>query len=152
MNRIIGACIAALLCAAQAWAGDVAVSDAWTRATVPGQSSAVLRFFITSRKDAQLLEISSPLAGAAELHSMTHEQGVMKMRPLKSLPLPAGKKTELGSDGNHVMLLELKQSLKEGESVPFSLTVQFADKHKETVKAAAVVKPLDESGHHHHSH
>lgn len=150
MNRFIGACIAALLCTAQAWAGDVVVSDAWARATVPGQSSAVLRFFVTSRKDAQLLEISSPLAGAAEIHSMTHEQGVMKMRPLKSLPLPAGKKIELGSEGSHVMLLELKQPLKEGESVPFSLTVQFTDKRKETVKVVAVVKPLDES--HHHSH
>ena len=151
MNRIIGACIAALLCAGQAWAGEVAVSDATTRATVPGQSGAVLRFFVTSSKDAQLLEISSPLAGAAEIHSMTHEQGVMKMRPLKSLALPAGKKIELGSEGNHVMLLDLKQPLKEGDSVPFILTVQFTDKRKETVKAVAVVKPLDD-GHHHHSH
>lgn len=152
MNRIIGACIAVLMCAAQSWASEVAVSDAWTRATVPGQSGTVLRFFVTSQKEAQLLEVSSPLAGLAEMHSMTHEQGVMKMRPLKSLPLPAGKKTELGSDGNHVMLIELKKPLKEGESVPFSLIVQFADKRKETVKAVAVVKPLDESGHHHHSH
>lgn len=149
MGRVIGACIATLLCAAQAWAGEVAVSDAWTRATVPGQTSAVLRFFVTSQKEAQLLEVSSPLAGLAEMHSMTHEQGVMKMRPLKLLQLPAGKKIELGSDGNHVMLLELKKPLKEGESVPFSLTVQFGDKRKETVKAVAVVKPLDESGHHH---
>ncbi len=152
MGRIIGACITALLSIAQAWAGEVAVSDAWARATVPGQSSAVLRFFVISQKEAQLLEVSSPLAGLAEMHSMSHEQGVMKMRPLKSLLLPAGKKIELGSDGNHVMLIELKKPLKEGESVPFSLTVQFTDKRKETVKATAVVKPMDESGHHHHSH
>lgn len=152
MNRIVGLCIAVLMCAAQSWAGEVTISDAWTRATVPGQSGAVLRFFVTSRKEAQLLEVSSPLAGLAEMHSMTHDQGVMKMRPLKSLSLPAGEKIELGSDGNHVMLLELKKPLKEGESVPFSLSVQFADKRKETVKAVAVVKPLDESSHQHHSH
>lgn len=139
------------MCAAQAWAGEIVVSEAWTRATVPGQSGAVLRFFVTSQKDAQLLEVASPAAGAAEMHSMSHDQGVMKMRPLKSLTLPAGKKIELGSEGNHVMLLELKKPLKEGENVPFSLIVQFADKRKETIKAVAVVKPLDES-HQHHSH
>lgn len=149
MGKVSGMGIAALLCAAQAWAGDVAVSDAWTRATVPGQSGAVLHLSIVSRKDAQLLAVSSPAAGAAEMHSMTHDKGVMKMRPLESLALPAGKTVELGSDGNHVMLLDLKQPLKAGDSVPFSLDVQFANKRKETVKAVAVVKPMDES---HHGH
>ncbi|MBI5658225.1 MAG: copper chaperone PCu(A)C [Nitrosomonadales bacterium] len=149
MGKVIWAGVAALLCAAQAWAGDVAVSDAWTRATVPGQSGAVLRFFVTSRKDAQLLKVSSAAAGAVEMHSMTHDKGVMKMRPIESLALPAGKTVELGSEGNHVMLLDLKQPLKAGDSVPFSLVVQFADKRKATVKAAAIVKPLDES---HHGH
>ena len=45
--------VAALLCAAQACAGDVTVSDAWTRATVPGQEGAALQFSITSKKDAR---------------------------------------------------------------------------------------------------
>lgn len=142
MGKVIGVSIAALLCVAQAYAGDVTVSDAWTRATVPGQSGAVLRFFVTSQKNAQLLAVSSPVAGAVELHNMTHDKGVMKMRPIAALPLPAGKMVELGSEGNHVMLLELKQPLKAGDTVPFSLDVQFAGKRKATVKAAAEVRPL----------
>ena len=146
--------VAALLCTAQAWAGDVAVSGAWTRATVPGQSGAVIRFSITSQKEAQLVAISSTAAGTVEMHSMTHDNGVMKMRPIKSLPLPAGKAVDLGSEGNHVMLLNLKQPLKAGDSVPFSLTVQFADKRKVTVKSVAEVKSLDGSrdDHEHHQH
>ncbi|MBI4937830.1 MAG: copper chaperone PCu(A)C [Nitrosomonadales bacterium] len=142
MGRVLWVGLAALLCAAQARAGEVAVSDAWARATVPGQSGAVLRFSVTSQKEAKLLGVSSPVAGVVEMHSMTHDKGVMKMRPIASLPLPPGKTVELGSEGNHVMLLELKQPLKAGDSIPFSLAVQFAGKRKATVQATAAVRPL----------
>lgn len=144
--------IAALLCAAQAWAGEVAVSGAWARATAPGQEVAVMQFSITSKKEAQLVAISSPVAGVVEIHRMSHDNGVMKMHAIESLPLPAGKAVDLEAGGIHVMLLNLKQPLKAGESVPFSVTVQFADKHKATVKARAEVKPLTAShdGHNHH--
>ncbi len=145
--------IAALLCAAQAWAGDVVVSGAWTRATAPGQEGASMQFSIISKQEAQLVEISSPVAGAVEIHSMTHDNGVMKMHAIEFLPLPAGKAVDLGASGSHVMLLNLKHPLKAGENVPFTVTVQFADKHKATVKAKAEVKPLiashDEHEHHH---
>ena len=144
--------IAALLCAAQAWAGDVAVSGAWARATAPGQEDASMQFSITSKQEAQLVAIFSPVAGAAEIHSMTHNNGVMRMHAIESLPLPAGKSVDLGASGIHVMLLKLKQPIKAGESVPFTVTVQFAGKHKATVKANAEVKPLTDNhdGHEHH--
>lgn len=139
------AAIAAMLCAAQAWAGDVSVSGAWTRASVPGQTGAALQFSITSRIDAQLVAISSSVADSAEIHSMTRENGVMKMHAIESLPLPAGKTVDLGASGNHVMLNDLKHPLKAGQNIPFTVTVQFADKHKATVKASAEVKPLTAS-------
>lgn len=144
--------IAALLCAAQAWAGDVAVSGAWARATAPGQESAAMQFSITSKQEAQLVAISSPVAGAVEMHSMTHDNGVMKMHAIEFLPLPAGKEVDLGASGIHVMLLNLKHPLKAGESIPFTVTVQFAGKHKATVKTNAEVKPLTDGhdGHEHH--
>ncbi len=145
--------IAALLCAAQAWAGDVAVSGAWVRATAPGQESAALQFSITSKQEAQLVSISSPVAGAVELHRMTHDNGVMKMHAIEFLPLPAGKAVDLGASGIHVMLLNLKKPVSAGGSIPFTVTVQFADRHKATMKANAEVKPLtdnhDEHEHHH---
>lgn len=143
--------IAALLYAAQAWAGEVTVSDAWTRATVPGQGSAALQFSISSQKEAQLVAISTTAAEGVEIHSMTHKDGVMRMHAIESLPLPAGKVVDLGAQGNHVMLLNLKQPFKAGESIPFTVTVQFADKRKATAKASARVKSLTEGfgGHQH---
>ncbi len=136
------AAVAALLCAAQAWAGEVAVMGAWTRASVPGQTGAALQFSITCREDAQLVGISSPVAGSVEIHNMTRENGVMKMHAIESLSLPAGKPVDLGASGNHVMLNDLKRPLKAGESIPFMVTVQFADRHKATMKASAEIKPL----------
>jgi copper(I)-binding protein len=129
-----------LLCAAQAWASDVTVNHAWARATAPGQDSGSIQFSVKSKKAAKLVAVSSPVAGAAEIHSMTHEDGKMKMRAVESVVLPAGLEIDLGKDGGHIMLLNLKQPLKAGADVPFTLTVEFADKHKETVNAKARVR------------
>ena len=100
------------------------------------------------------MAIVSPVAGAVEIHGMTHDNGVMKMRAIDFLPLPAGKMVKLGASGNHVMLLNLKNPLKAGESVPLTITVEFSDKRKEKVNVSAEVKPLtasrDEHGHHTH--
>ena len=144
--------IVMLFCAAQAWAENVVVSDASARATAPGQESAAIRFSITSKKEARLVAIVSPIAGAVEIHSMTHDNGVMKMRAIEFLPLPAGKMVKLGASGNHVMLLNLKNPLKAGESVPLTITVEFADKRKEKLNVSAEVKPLAASRDEHERH
>ena len=104
-----------------------------------------MQFSITSKKEAKLLSISSPAASSVEIHSMVHENGKMKMRSVDSIALPAGKSVDLGKSGNHVMLLNLKQPLKTGESVPLKLTIEFADKHKANVDAKAEIKPLGAS-------
>ena len=154
MRKYLLVGIAALMCAAQAWAAEVKVTGAWARATAPGQSGAVLQFSITSAEDAYLVGIASPVAGAVEMHSMALENGVMKMRPITSLPLPAGKQVDLASSGNHVMLLKLKQPLKEGDTVPVTLTVKFTDAHKEKINVKAEVRALTGSSesHEHHDH
>jgi len=123
----------------------ITVSDAWGRATAPGQDSGSVQFSITSKKDAKLVAITSPAAGSVEIHSMAHEDGKMKMRAVESLILPAGKAVDLEKSGNHVMLLNLKQPLKAGDSVPLTLTIEFADKHKATVDAKAEIRPMTES-------
>nr|SPS06127.1 conserved protein of unknown function [Candidatus Nitrotoga fabula] len=138
----------------QAWAGNVAVSDASARATAPGQDSATIRFSIASQKDGRLVAVSSAIAGAVEIHGMVHESGMMKMRPMDSLPLPAGKTVKLGAGGTHVMLLGLKKPLKTGDIVPLVITVEFADKKQEKVDVNAEVKPLaaGRGGHDHSMH
>ena len=146
--------IVMLFCAAQAWAGNVVVSNASALATAPGQETAAIRLTITSKTEARLVAIASPVAGAVEIHGMTHENGMMKMRALEFLPLPAGKKVRLGTSGNHVMLLNLKNPLKAGDNVPLTITVEYADKRKEKVNVNAEVKSIiaSRNEHEHHTH
>lgn len=113
-------------------AGDLAaatpavqVNDAWVRATVPGQKGSGAFFKITAKAATRLVGISSPVAGVAEVHEMKMEGDVMKMRALTGLDLPAGKTVELKSGGYHLMLMDLKQTLVAGSSVP--VTLMFKD-------------------------
>ena len=145
--------IGALLFTAQATAGEVTVSDAWARATAPGQDSGVVFMHITSRKKANIIAVSSSVAGSADIHSMAHENGVMKMRVMETLPLPAMRKVVLASGGDHLMLNDLKQPLQAGGNVTITLTVQYADKRTERIKVKAEIRSLTDShdmhDHHH---
>lgn len=133
--------LAGMLLGGAACAADsgVTVDDAWARATAPGQDSGAVQFSIASKKAAKLAAIASPVAGAVELHRMTHENGKMEMRAVEFLALPAGKVVDLEKSGYHVMLINLKQPLKAGDRVPLTLTIEFANKHKATVEVKAEV-------------
>src|SRR5271169_2145250 len=100
--------VATLLFAVQAWAGEVEVSGAWVRASASGQDSAAVSLHITSRKDARLVAVSSTVSASAQIHTMKHENGMMMMRPVDALPLPAEHEIALG-DGDHIMLIGLKK-------------------------------------------
>lgn len=154
-----GALLAALALNISAYAGGIQVDGAWSRASAPGQDSAMVDFSISSKQAATLVGASSPACNSVELHSMTHEGGVMKMREVKSLELPAGKRINLGESGYHLMLIGLKAPLKAGETVPLTLKVRTADKRETKVEVSAEVKPLVEAraesapaGHAHHHH
>lgn len=119
------------------------VKDAWVRATVPQQQASGLFAEITSAKGGRLVAVSSPVAGVVEIHEMAMDGNVMKMRALPDgLPLPAGQAVMLKPGGYHVMLMGLKQQLKAGDKIPFTLTVEDADKTRETVKIEAPVRAL----------
>jgi copper(I)-binding protein len=66
----------------------------------------------------------------------------MKMRAMKALDLPAGKSVELKPGGYHVMLMDLKQQMKEGDTVPMTLVVEGKDKKRTTIEVKAAVKAL----------
>lgn len=160
MNNLyrIGGLLAALLLSVNVYAGDVSAEGAWSRATAPGQDAAMVDVSITSKQAATLVGFSSPACKSAELHSMTHEGGVMKMREVKEIALPAGQRVNLGESGYHLMLLGLKAPLKAGEDVPLTLNVRLANKRIVKIEAKAAVKPLTEAkaaqdgGHMHHNH
>lgn len=146
MIKRIGLAVAALLWAAQSWAGDVAVSGASVRATAPGQDSAAVSLVITSQKEARLVGVSSPAATRGEIHIMKHENGMMVMQEVDALPLPAKQEVRLGH-GSHIMLVGLKQPLKAGGSVQLTLTIEYADKRRETIEIKADVTPLTADHH-----
>ena len=152
MKQILFACFLAMLSVSQAYADDVKVTKAWTRATAPGQDSASVQLTITSKTDATLVGVASGSAQSGEIHSMVMEGEVMKMRALESLPLPAKTPVTLGADGNHLMLIGLKNPLKVGHKLPFALTVKFADGHTSVIRVLAVIKPLETTGDEGHEH
>ena len=104
--------------------GGVTIADAWVRATVPGQNATGAYLEITSKEGATLVGVSSTSAGFSEVHEMSLEGGVMRMRPLPRLALPAGKTVALKPGGYHVMLMDLKQPLKAGDRVALSLKLE----------------------------
>jgi len=107
--------------AALAQAAAVKVEGAWARATVQGQKGTGAFMSLTAKDATQLVGISSPVAGVAEVHEMKMEGDVMKMRALPSLELPAGKKVELKPGGYHVMLMDLKAPLAKDSTIPVTL-------------------------------
>lgn len=108
-------------------AQTVEIKDAWARATVPGQKASGAFMKITAKEDAQLVGLSSPVAGVVELHEMKMEADVMRMRAVAGgLSLPAGKTLELKPGGYHVMLMDLKVTLTTDGTVPLTLVFRNA--------------------------
>jgi copper(I)-binding protein len=119
--------LSTLLLALPALADSVKVDAPWVRATAPGQKVAGAFMELTADADMTLVGGESPAARVVELHTMSMENGVMVMRPLKDIALPRGKTVQLKPGGLHVMLIDLKGQIKEGEQTPLTLTVRGAD-------------------------
>ncbi len=117
--------LAFTLVGASAQAQTVEIKDAWIRATAQGQQGTGAFMQITAKNGAKLLGVSSPMAGVAEVHEMKMDGDVMKMRAVPVLDLPAGKTVQLKPGGYHVMLMDLKQPMPKGSTVP--LTLRFQD-------------------------
>ncbi len=118
------AILACALLASTAAHAQVTVSEPWARATVPSQMATGAFMKLTAARDARLVGASSPVAGVVEVHEMALENNVMRMRAITSLALPAGQAVELKPGGFHVMLLDLKQTLKPGDTVPITLEIE----------------------------
>ncbi len=103
----------------------VEVSQAWVRATVPGQKGTGGFMRLTAKSATRLVGVSTPAAGIAEVHEMKMDGDVMTMRAVPALELPAGKTVELTPGGYHLMLMDLKAPLALNTTVP--MTLRFKD-------------------------
>lgn len=102
------------------------VEGAWVRSMVAGQQSAGGYMTLTASEAMQLIGITTPAADTAEVHQMKMEGDIMKMRAVPQLDLPAGQAVELKPGGYHIMLMELKQPLTSGMTVPMTLLLRNA--------------------------
>jgi copper(I)-binding protein len=102
--------------------GSIRVDNAYTRATVPGQQVAGGFMKIENKGAAdQLISASSPVSGDVQLHEMTMDGNVMKMRQVKEVVVPAGATVELKPGGLHLMFMNIKAPLTAGDTVPVKL-------------------------------
>ena len=99
------------------------VSHPWARATAPRQTVGAAYLGLMSPTADALVGASTPAADHAELHEMRMDGGVMRMRGVPALPLPAGQAVSLAPGGYHLMLVGLKHPLQAGET--FALQLRF---------------------------
>lgn len=107
-------------------AGGIELRDAWARASATQTSAAYLTIENRTGEDDTLLEVRSPVAERVEIHDMTMEDMVMRMRKLDDLPVAAGESVSLAPGGKHIMLIGLSGPLEEGASVPLTLVFEKA--------------------------
>jgi copper(I)-binding protein len=119
--------------AALAQPTQLEIDNAWAGAT-PGKSEIGAAYVtITSPTADRLVSASTPVAKKAELHTMSMQGMVMKMRPISGVDIPAGQPVNLKPGGEHIMLMGLNQPLREGQSFPLTLDFEKAGPHTVTV-------------------
>ena len=141
---VLGVMVSGLLAAparaVEVKAGDLVISQAWSRAT-PGGAKTGGGFLTIENKGSapdRLVAVSGDFAGKIEVHEMAVKNGVMTMRPVENgLTIEPGKTVTLAPGGYHLMMLDLKAPLKQGDKLP--VTLQFE-------KAGTVAISLDVQG------
>jgi copper(I)-binding protein len=136
----------ALLCwqTAGAQAPQVRVTDAWVRATVAGQEATGAFLTLESAVPLKLVAVRSPLAAVAEIHeTRVNAEGVMQMRAISQLDLPAGKVTQLQPGGHHIMLRGLAAQAKAGERTTLILVLEDAAQQRQEIEVPAQIRALN---------
>ncbi len=121
-------------------AGDLVISQAWSRATPNGAKVGTGYLTIENKGTSadKLVGVTGDVSPKIEVHEMSMNNGVMKMRPVEGgLTIDPGKTVKLAPNGYHLMIMDLKSPLKQGDKLP--LTLQFE-------KAGKVAVTLDVQG------
>jgi copper(I)-binding protein len=135
-------------------AGELTIAGPYARATVPHQPTGAAYMTIENagKTADKLIGASSPVAKSVQIHSMTMQGDVMKMREVSDVELKPSTRTELKpGDGYHLMLMGLKQPLKAGDKFPVTLTFEKAGKVEVPVRVEdKAAKDAKASGSRHH--
>jgi copper(I)-binding protein len=128
---LLVAAVAAPARAEEVKAGDLVISQGWSRATPNGAKigSGYLTIENKGTTPDRLVTVSADVAGKVEVHEMTMNNGVMTMRPVgNGLAIDPGKTVKLAPGGHHLMMFDLKSPLKQGDTLPITLTFEKAGK------------------------
>ena len=106
--------------------GDLVVENPWARESVTRTGAAYLTVRNGGDADDRLIGVASEVADRAELHGSKMQDGVMRMRPVEAVEVPAHGQAALKPGGLHVMLIGLKAPLEEGGSFALTLTFENA--------------------------
>ena len=145
-HAVAGAALLAIFLTAPAGAeevkaGDLVITQAWSRATPGGAKIGGGYLTIENKGSApdRLFGGSADVAGDVQVHEMSLNNGVMTMRALdKGLPIEPGKTVKLAPGGYHLMLLDLKSPLKQGDKLPVTLDFEKAGKVKLTFDVQSI--------------
>ncbi len=124
-----------------AWAGSLSVENAAVRAPL-GQNTTTAGYLVVkndSDQEIDLVSAASDGAGRVEIHDHIHENGIMKMVAVDRLSIPAQGEVVLKPHGKHLMIFDLKQPLKDGDTLPVTLT--FSDGSTLEIKAPVKTRP-----------
>jgi len=128
MRRHLIPLVVLALCSAPTLAvaddAPIVASDAWARPTLKGTRTGAVYLMLSNRGAAgdRLVGVSTPAAERAEVHEDITADGVMSMKPVPELALPAGASTAIEPGRYHIMLIGVKAPLAAGQSFPITLT------------------------------
>lgn len=117
------------------WANDasIVIEDSFARAAIQQQRNSAAFMLISnhSQHDMSVIGAQSDVAKVVELHTHKNDNGIMRMRKISQIELPAGQQVQLKHGGMHIMLLGLKKDLVADETI--DLTLLFSDKSEQTI-------------------
>ncbi len=144
-------CAPAMAPAHEFQVGDIRIVHPWARATPPGArvgAGGYLTVVNKSSIDDQLIEASSSTIAGIEVHATETVGGVSRMRAIPGgLPIPAGGRVSLGPGGTHLMLVEPKKALVQGELVRSTLRFKRAGTVEVEFVVDAIGAPKSASEH-----
>lgn len=132
---------------------QVRVEDPWVRSTVPAQKATGAFMRLSASSNLRLVGARSPVAGRVEIHdSQTDRNGIVRMRAIPGMDLPARGVVELRPGGYHIMLMDLNRQMNVGDEVPLTLVVESKDGRRQDIQVRAPVLPLASKGQGHGGH
>ncbi len=116
--------LSTLVSPALAGESPIVASDAWARPTLKGTRTGAVYLMLSNHGSAsdRLIGVSTPVAERAEVHEDVTANGVMSMKPVPELALPAGASTAIEPGRYHIMLMGMKKTLAAGDTFPITLT------------------------------